>query len=337
MELGGLVLTVSDTPQTFTDATGRLTASFSYDATTGLGEIDYIYTLLDNTSGDLSTVSFGVAVTDLDGDRTVANDLVITVTDDQPTALPDTDAVVAGQTTAETGNVLTGEGTTSFDRGDDVLGADGGTVVGVEFGGTVVTVDPTAGATIAGAFGTLTLNADGSYSYQRTGGGGDADIFTYTIQDGDGELSTATLDITIGDSLADQHCHSATGRCRHPGVRGGASARVGASRPAHPEKPVPDHHPDRRYHLHLAGWRVDDRARRPCADRQQHATDLHRCDRLADRLVQLRRGNGPGHDQLQLHAARQHDRRSIECQLCRGGDRPRRRSLARRRSGHQHC
>ena len=117
VELGGLVLTVSDTPQTFTDATGRLTASFSYDATTGLGEIHYIYTLLDNTQGDSSSVNFGVAVTDLDGDRTVANDLVITVTDDQPTALPDTDAVVASQTTAETGNVLTGEGTTSFDSG----------------------------------------------------------------------------------------------------------------------------------------------------------------------------------------------------------------------------
>ena len=55
VELGGHVLTVSDTPHTFTDATGRLTASFSYDAATGLGAINYSYTLLDNVLANSSS------------------------------------------------------------------------------------------------------------------------------------------------------------------------------------------------------------------------------------------------------------------------------------------
>ena len=172
IELGGLVLTASNTQQTFTDATGSLTASFSYDAATGQGTISYSYTLLDNTIGDPSSVSFAVAVTDLDGDRSQGGDLVISIVDDAPVAVADTDSVAAGQTAAETGNVLTGIGTTS--GAADTLGADGaasgGAVVSVALGGgTAVAVDPATGATIVGAFGTLTLNADGSYSYVRTG------------------------------------------------------------------------------------------------------------------------------------------------------------------------
>ncbi len=55
---------------------------------------------------------------------------------------------------------------------------------------------------IQGAFGKLTLAADGSYSYTRDAGtaGGANDVFTYTIKDGDGDLSHTTLTISVGDS-----------------------------------------------------------------------------------------------------------------------------------------
>ena len=55
---------------------------------------------------------------------------------------------------------------------------------------------------IQGAFGKLTLAADGSYSYTRDAGtaGGVSDVFTYTIKDGDGDLSHTTLTISIGNS-----------------------------------------------------------------------------------------------------------------------------------------
>jgi VCBS repeat-containing protein len=203
IEVGGLVLTASGALKTFTDATGSLTASFSYDAATGQGTISYSYTLVDNTQGDPSSVSFAVAVTDQDGDRSQGGDLVISIVDDAPVAVADTDSVAAGQLVAETGNVLTGAGTTS--GAADVLGADGasagGAVVGVVLGPSGSPVSGGVGAAITGAFGTLTLNADGSYSYVHAGAaGGGTDVFTYTIRDADGSQSTTTLNIAVADS-----------------------------------------------------------------------------------------------------------------------------------------
>jgi VCBS repeat-containing protein len=203
IELGsGLVLTIANPAGTFTDAIGTLTASFTYDASTGEGTIHYSYGLLDNTLGSQNP-SFAVAVTDADGDRTVGGNLVISIVDDVPVATADTDSVAAGQTAPESGNVLTGVGTIS--SAADMSGADGGvSVASVAVGsGASVNVDPTIGATIAGAFGTLTLLADGSYSYARAigiPGGAHTDTFTYTITDADGSQSSATLAIAVADS-----------------------------------------------------------------------------------------------------------------------------------------
>jgi VCBS repeat-containing protein len=118
-------------------------------------------------------------------------------------AVADTDAVAAGQLVAESGNVLTGVGTTS--GATDVLGADGaaagGAVVGVVLGTSGSPVSGGVGAAITGAFGTLTLNADGSYNYVHAGAaGGGTDVFSYTIRDADGSQSTATLNIAVADS-----------------------------------------------------------------------------------------------------------------------------------------
>src|SRR5262245_33579071 len=107
--------------------------------------------------------------------------------DDAPVARADTDTLSPGQTTAD-GNVLTGAGTTSGVA--DMQGADSGvTVVGVAAGNGPGGVAPgTVGVAIVGAHGTLTLNADGSYSYVATSGGGN-DVFTYTTRDADGSLA----------------------------------------------------------------------------------------------------------------------------------------------------
>jgi hypothetical protein len=190
VSLGGHALTLA--PQTFTDATGSLTASYVYNAATGAGTINYAYTLLDNTSGDNTSASFAVVVTDADGDSAPAGNLVINIVDDGPTAHADTDATAAGQFTAEGGNVLTAVGTTSPVTGIDVQGADGAVVVGVAAGNTNADADnaATLGVQIQGSYGKLTLAADGSYSYVRDAGtaGGHDDVFTYTIKDGDGDL-----------------------------------------------------------------------------------------------------------------------------------------------------
>ena len=154
-----------------------------------------------------------MVVTDADGDSAPAGNLVITIVDDVPTAVADIDSVAAGTPGPATGNVLTG-GTDAIDANTtdgvaDVQGADGAVVVGGAAGNTNADLDnpATLAAPIQGAFGKLTLAADGSYSYTRDPGtaGGVNDVFTYTIKDGDGDLSHTTLTISIGNSPPTDH------------------------------------------------------------------------------------------------------------------------------------
>ncbi|MGB5856058.1 MAG: VWA domain-containing protein, partial [Oceanisphaera sp.] len=54
---------------------------------------------------------------------------------------------------------------------------------------------------LSGTYGSLLLNADGSYSYTSAANGtppaGATEVFTYTIKDGDGDLSSTTLTILV--------------------------------------------------------------------------------------------------------------------------------------------
>jgi len=79
-------------------------------------------------------------------------------------------------------------------------------VVGV-VAGTATAASGNVGSVINGTYGTLTVNADGSYTYtlnnndpavQSLGDGDEVtDTFTYTIRDADGDTSTTTLTLTI--------------------------------------------------------------------------------------------------------------------------------------------
>ena len=95
----------------------------------------------------------------------------------------------------------------------DVFGADGATTT-VPAGGVVGCCGGQrhvcrrclagSGRRLPGSFGTLTLNADGSYSYDGNPNvvppAGATDVFVYTITDGDGDTSTTTLTINLTDS-----------------------------------------------------------------------------------------------------------------------------------------
>ncbi len=196
ISLGGHTLTTVN--QTFADG---LTARYEYNAATGVGSIIYSYTLLDNTSGDNTSVPFPVVITDADGDSAPAGTLVINIVDDIPTAVLDTNNAEEGELL----DVTAANGVLS----NDTLGADDAVVTGV----AIATADNSAaddviatgvGSTIQGAYGELTLNADGSYTYQAypnvTIHADATDSFAYTITDGDGDTSTATLTITLTDS-----------------------------------------------------------------------------------------------------------------------------------------
>ncbi len=155
--------------------------------------VEYAFVLNDNVVGATPTQPIDVIVTDQDGDSASAS-FVIDILDDAPKAVADTDRLAAGNVGPATGNVITD---TEGDGGQDVLGADGAMVSAVT--GASGSVSP--GTAVAGLYGVLTLNSDGSYSYVRNAGaaGGVADIFTYTLTDGDGDTSIATLKILISD------------------------------------------------------------------------------------------------------------------------------------------
>ncbi|MEG3155927.1 VCBS domain-containing protein, partial [Sphingomonas sp. RB1R13] len=167
----------------------------TYDDVTGIGHLNYTYTLLDNTLTDPASVTFPISVTDSDGDPATSN-LVINIVDDAPMAHGDVGSVTEG---ALLSVPVTGV------LANDVSGADGfavsGGVVGVATGSnTAVALNTGTATAIAGTYGTLTLYADGHYTYQANANAVNADQvdhFVYTIKDGDGDTSTTTLDITV--------------------------------------------------------------------------------------------------------------------------------------------
>ena len=127
-----------------------------------------------------------------------------------PTARPDTNTVVRGgpdapghddsnnATTIVAGNVIPNDN----DPDGDTL-----TVVGV-VPGTQPSASDGVGGSVPGAYGTIVITPDGSYSYTLnnndpavqalTGTGRLTDTFTYTISDGKGGTATTTVTITIG-------------------------------------------------------------------------------------------------------------------------------------------
>ncbi|MDK9703948.1 MAG: tandem-95 repeat protein [Sulfuritalea sp.] len=144
------------------------------------------------TSGDTLTDSFTYTMQDAAGATSTAT-LTVTVqgANDAPVGAGDTAAVNEDATV--TANAAAGVlvNDTDVDSGDTK-------VVSAIAGGSV-------GNPLTGTYGTLTLNADGSYSYvadtataQTLGAGQTAnESFTYTVADTAGATSTATLSFTI--------------------------------------------------------------------------------------------------------------------------------------------
>ncbi|MEL1249641.1 beta strand repeat-containing protein, partial [Aurantiacibacter gilvus] len=200
-------------PQTvISDDTGVLVITeVTYDPVTGDGTITYEYTLVDNTAGDDTSVSFELSVTDLDGD-TASDTLTITIVDDEPSANADADSVTEDGPLVASGSVMTavdpapGDANAS-DGVADLEGADGAQVTGVAFGSAPGDVVGNVGTGVAGTYGSLSIAANGDYVYTLDntnaavqgldGTESLSEVFTYTITDGDGDTSTTTVTITI--------------------------------------------------------------------------------------------------------------------------------------------
>ncbi len=126
-----------------------------------------------------------------------------------PTARADVDSVTEDGPTVADGNVITGANVSDANNTDgvaDTRGADGASVTAISFGANVGVV----GLALAGTYGSLTMNANGSYSYTLNNAnaavqgldGNDTltEVFNYTITDGDGDQSPTTLTVTINGS-----------------------------------------------------------------------------------------------------------------------------------------
>ncbi|WP_343565572.1 beta strand repeat-containing protein, partial [Kiloniella sp. b19] len=194
------------TAQTLSDATGTLSITgFTLDAATGQGTVTYSYTLADNVdhpaNNDFS-IDYNVVVTDTDGDS-AGDVLSIAVLDDVPTANDDADSVTEDGSTVATGNVISGVDA----AGGDANATDGVADVEGADGIASITWTDASNGDVAGTHGTLTVGADGSYSYALnnssaavqglTNGETLTETFEYTVTDGDGDTDTAVLTITI--------------------------------------------------------------------------------------------------------------------------------------------
>ncbi len=170
------------------------------------GKYSYELTSVTPDVAGPETDSFSYTATDANG-NSVVNTVTITIVDDVPTAVLDTGNVNEGA-------LLTVDAANGV-LANDTSGADGWTTANAGVVGVVATGDSpvlsnldnvaTLNTGIVGQYGTLTLQANGSYTYKANANviNGETtdlvDTFVYTVKDGDGDLTSTTLKITLAD------------------------------------------------------------------------------------------------------------------------------------------
>nr|WP_315900695.1 VCBS domain-containing protein [Halomonas sp. DP5Y7-2] len=209
--IGGVELVGADftTPVSIPNTGGQGSLSITgFDAATG--EFSYSYTETGgpaehNAANDNIVDSFAIVVTDNEGD-TASDSLDIQILDTAPQAVADVNAITE-DTASVSGNVIDGAADAA---GADTLGADATTVTAVTSDnatGNTATTNAAGELVIQGEYGTLTIAADGSYSYALDntnpavqgldGSESVTEVFTYTLTDADSDASSTTLTLTI--------------------------------------------------------------------------------------------------------------------------------------------
>ncbi|WP_224787195.1 VCBS domain-containing protein, partial [Pseudomonas fluorescens] len=151
LTIGGIAVVTNGVaagfPQSTVTPLGSTLTITGFNATTGV--VSYSYTLVDNeahaTANGANNLPEQFAVTVVDDNGTTANaTLDVNIVDDLPSAVNDSNTSTASETLLTlTGNVLT----------NDVQGADR------------VATGPITPGTFTGTYGTLVLNANGTYTY----------------------------------------------------------------------------------------------------------------------------------------------------------------------------
>ncbi|WP_298018330.1 retention module-containing protein [uncultured Castellaniella sp.] len=187
----------------YNPATGTVSYRYVSD-----GWQDHTGSATDPSIGQYLPDSISITVTDSLG-RTATGSIVAAITDTDPVARPDTAAVTEDTAPQAVGNVITGTGV----DGQDTLAADPAHVTAIQAPGAAdaAPVSESGTVTVQGAYGDLTIDADGNYTYTLAGEGdprfgavqalgADAhptEVFTYTLTDQDGDVAATTLTVTV--------------------------------------------------------------------------------------------------------------------------------------------
>jgi VCBS repeat-containing protein len=189
------------------DATQTATQTVRVTVTGHFGRLQlhsdgrWTYTL-DDTNGNVNGLKAGESITERFAvrvhDGQAFSDIVyVTISIKGANDAPDANSDTAGpidEGAIVTGNVLTND--TDVDTAKSDLH-----VVGIWKGSGAKTdgADTNVGQQINGDYGTLTLNADGGYTYTANTNANQTatDIFTYEVSDRAGGTDTATLQITV--------------------------------------------------------------------------------------------------------------------------------------------
>ncbi len=174
-------------------------AALVSDSTNGnIGETSWTFSAADHyfdflAAGESLSATYNIAVTDDHGATSIEPvTIFINGTNDNPTALPDSNGVAKGTTlsVAASAGVLTND--TDPDAHDHFA------VNSLNGSGSNV------GHVVKGTYGSLTLSADGSYGYTANKGALPSqivaqDTFNYTVSDGHGGTNTSTLSIVVSN------------------------------------------------------------------------------------------------------------------------------------------
>ncbi len=195
-------------------ADGSYTYAATADAADGIADGEsatdvFVYTLSDGT--DTTTANITITILGQNDALTAQNDEGVIMEGSTLTVANGSNANVSGSydaTGEHSGDVL--DTTSSSHKDSDPDTSDTLTITHIKKdGGSNSTVSSgssynSSGTAVTGAYGTLTIGADGSYKYvaQSDISGFDAgetltDTFTYTVSDGNGSTGTANIVITL--------------------------------------------------------------------------------------------------------------------------------------------
>ena len=195
-------------------ADGSYTYAATADAADGIADGEsatdvFVYTLSDGT--DTTTANITITILGQNDALTAQNDEGVIMEGSTLTVANGSNANVSGSydaTGEHSGDVLDTTSSSHKDSDPDTsdtltithIKKDGGSNSAVSSGSSY----NSSGTAVTGAYGTLTIGADGSYKYvaQSDISGFDAgetltDTFTYTVSDGNGSTGTANIVITL--------------------------------------------------------------------------------------------------------------------------------------------